>query len=352
MEMRFLLLTLLFAHLANAAVNMSESQIKQLGITDIQVQMTPTDSVGPFIGTFEFSDENSYQYTLNTEGTVIQILKKQGDHVRKGDVICRIASSELLSASYEIKELSQRYKIMNEQAQKDAKLYADGVISQRDAQHSQIEAAALKTKIAALTGRFKFVGADMTPIDGMSFTIRAKRSGVISLAPVMGGEKINPFTPYMKISDTNALNAIIMVSPKLIDSIQKGAIVFDDEGQTLGKVSAVGVAVNRTNNSAQVNAHITARQDSVRVGTSTEMYISVSQLHKWVVIPKSSLTKYKNKDICFIKTSKGFEPKNVEILKSFKNSVAVKPDGFTPKTRVANNGIINLKGALSGMGFE
>ncbi len=350
--MRYWILVLFFANLAHATINMSENQIKKLGITDVQIQMTPTDAIGPFIGTFEFSDENSYNYSLNSEGTVINILKKQGDSVRKGEVICKIASSELLGASYEIKELSGRYKIINGQAKKDANLYAEGIISQREAQNSQLEAMSLKAKIASLVGRFQFIGADLTPVDGMAFTIRAKRSGVITQAPSMGGEKINPFAPYMKISNTNSLNAIIMVSPKLVDSIQKGAIVFDDEGKTLGKVNAVGVAVNRTNNSAQVNARITAHQETFHVGTSMEMYISVSQLNKWVVLPKSSLTKYKNKDICFVKTPKGFEPKNVEILKSFKNSVAVKPDGFTVKTHVANNGIINLKGALSGMGFE
>lgn len=350
--MRYFILAIFLANLVHAAINISESQIKKLGITDTQVQMTPTDSVGPFIGTFEFSDENSYHYSLNSEGVVINILKKQGDRVRKGEVICKIASSELLSSSYEMKELSQRYKIINEQAKKDAKLYVDGVISQRDAQASQLEAMSLKTKIDSLVGRFKFVGADLIPTDGMAFTIRAKRSGVITQAPVMGGEKITPFTPYMKISDTNSLSAIMMVSPKLVDSIKKGATVFDEEGKILGKVTAVGVAVNRSNNSAQVNARISAHQESVRVGTSTEMYISVSQLKEWVVLPKSSLTKYKNKDICFVKTVKGFEIKDVEILKSFKNSVAVKPDGFTLKTRVANNGIINLKGILNGMGFE
>lgn len=71
-----------------------------------------------------------------------------------------------------------------------------------------------------------------------------------------------------------------------------------------------------------------------------------------MLLPRVSVTKYKGKDICFVKTATGFEPKSVEIQKIYKEHIAVKPEGFNSNEHVVTEGIINLKGILSGMGFE
>jgi len=337
---------------AFGAISMNDVQIKKLGITVQNVRYMQSEAMGPFIGTFDYGDERSYNYTLSSEATVIDVLKKPGDTVKKGDVICRIASSELLASSYELKDIHQRLKLAREYAKKDEGLYKDGVLSLRDAQKSALEASALQAKAAEVSSRFNFAGADTGASNGMMFTIRAKRSGVLSHGPMMGGEKIEPFVPYLKISDSALLNAVIMIPPKLISYIEKGSVVTDKNGNTIGKIISVSVSVNRMNNSGSAIARITKADESFRAGTSAEMFIAGTKKAKWVLLPRSSVTKYKNQDICFVKTQKGFEPKTVEIQKYYKNDVAVRADGFTLKTEVVKEGIINLKGALGGMGFE
>jgi hypothetical protein len=138
----------------------------------------------------------------------------------------------------------------------------------------------------------------------------------------------------------------------MIGSIQKGAAVTDKNGNVVGKVTAVSSSVDKMSNSGTAVAVITKMEEDYRAGTSSEFYIASGSSEKWILLPRVSVTKYKGKDICFVRTTGGFATKNVVVQKIYKEHIAVKADGFTSETEVVTEGIINLKGALSGMGFE
>lgn len=350
--MKWSLIILSIATLAMAEIRISDAQIAKMGILTDEVHLIKNEAIGPFIGFFEYSDEGSKSYTLSSEATVAELMKKTGDTVKKGEAVCKIASADLLSQSYELQDLHNRLKLAQEYAKKDAALYKEGVISQRESQKSTLEMMSLKAKAGEIESRFVFAGADARPQEGMMFTIRARKGGIIALSPMRAGEKIDPFVPYLKIADAGAFSAYIKVPPKMIQSIHKGASVKDKAGNEIGTITAISSSVDKMSNSAMAVAAITKRNGDYRAGTSNEFYILSSKDEKWILLPRVSITKYKNKDICFVKTAGGFTPKTVEIQKVYKEHIAVKPEGFTPQTRVVTEGIINLKGALSGMGFE
>ncbi len=350
--MKTLWMTLALTAAAFAEIQMSDAQIKKMGIVTQEIRMIRSESLGPLIGIIDYSDKGAKNYTLGAEATVVELFKHKGDSVKKGEAICRIASGELLSDLYELNEMRNRYKIAQEYARKDDQLYKDGIISLRESQKSALEAMSLKVKMQEIESRFAFAGADMRTQDGMSFTIRAKQSGIVGDAPLKAGEKIEPFRPYVKLVTTNALNAYIKIPPKLIGSLRIGAAVTDAKGGQIGSIASFSTSVETVNNSGTAVVTLNVSNGNFRPGTSAEFYIASVANERWALLPRSSVTKYKKKDICFIKTAKGFEPKEIEIEKVYKDHVAVDMNGFTPKTRVVNEGIITLKGALSGMGFE
>ncbi|MBN2870277.1 MAG: efflux RND transporter periplasmic adaptor subunit [Campylobacterales bacterium] len=347
----FWLSCLLGASLA-AQIQMSDVQIQKMGIKVQEVRLIRSEAMGPMIGMIDYSDKGAKSYTLGAEASVVELLRHKGDLVKKGEVICKIASSELLSSLAERNDLRNRLKLAQEYAHKDQQLYQDGVLSLREAQKSALEENTLRTKIQEIEGRFAFAGADIKASDGMSFTIRAKQSGVLAEAPLKTGEKIEPFRPYLKIASTKEFTAYIKIPPKLIGSISKGASVLDTQGHQIGTVMSTTGSVDVLNNTATVVAALKNSDQTYRPGTSSEFYIAAPISEKWVLLPRSSVSKYKKKDICFVKTATGFEPKTVEIKKIYKEHIAVSAEGFTSHTKVAKDGIITLKGALSGMGFE
>jgi len=350
--MKWILILLSSAIAVMGQITMSDAQIKKVGIKVEPVHFINSESMGPFIGLFEYSDKGSRNYTLSGEATVSELMKQTGDRVKKGEAICKIASSELLSSSAELTDVRNRLKLAQEYASKDAALYKEGVISQRESQKSTLEVMSLQAKAREIENRFVFAGADTRQKDGMMFTIRAYQDGIIAHAPLKAGEKIDPFVPYLKIAKANAFSAYIKIPPKMIGSIHKGASVSDKTGVVIGTVSAISSSVDRMSNSATAIATMTNMSEEYRAGTSSEFFIASTKKERWILLPRVSVTKYKSKDICFVKTTTGFAPQNIVIQKIYKEHIAVKPEGFTLQTQVVTEGIINLKGALSGMGFE
>lgn len=349
MKKSFLLLMIATAMMAE--IKMSEAQMKKMGVVVESVREIQSEAMGPFIGTFDYNDKGARNYTLSAEATVAELMKQTGDTVKQGEVICTIASSELLASSYELNDLRNRLKLAQEYAQKDHALYKEGVLSLRESQKSTLDVMSLKSKIGEIENRFVFSGADMHPKNGMMFTIRARQSGILAHAPLKAGEKIEPFIPYLKIARANALSAYIKIPPKMIGSIQKGAAVMDKTGKKAGKITAISAGVDTMSNSATAIAVLNSA-NNYRAGTSGEFYIASVQTDKWILLPRSSVTKYKKNDICFVKNANGFKPQIIEIQKTYKDHVAVKPEGLNVTSKVASDGIITLKGALNGLGFE
>lgn len=334
-----------------AEISVSEAQSQKMGIIAQEIRLIRSQSIGPLIGTIDYGDKGAKNYTLGSEATVVELSKFKGDEVKKGEVICKIASSELLGYVYELKDLRHRLKMAAEFAAKDKQLYNEGVISSRESQKSMLEAGMIKSKIGEIESRFSFAGADSKMDGGMMFAIRAKQNGILSEAPQKAGEKIEPYRPYLKIVSSQSLNAYLRVPPKLMGSIQKNSIVLDSQGRAIGKIVSFAGSVDTVNNSATAVAVLNG-SSPYRPGTSLEFFIETPVNEKWALLPRSAVTKYKQKEICFLKTPKGYDAKTVEVKKIYKDHIAVDMKGFTPKTKVATSGTITLKGLLSGMGFE
>ncbi len=126
---------------------------------------------------------------------------------------------------------------------------------------------------------------------------------------------------------------------------------MDKTGKKAGKITAISAGVDTMSNSATAIAVLNSA-NNYRAGTSGEFYIASVQTDKWILLPRSSVTKYKKNDICFVKNANGFKPQIIEIQKTYKDHVAVKPEGLNVTSKVASDGIITLKGALNGLGFE
>lgn len=337
---------ILVVTLMGGEIIMSPTQITQKGILTVPIERVRAEAMGPFVGSLEYSDQNAKSYVLSAEATVVQIYKRVGDSVQKGEAICTIASSDLLSSRYELADLRNRLRLAQEYARKDAALYRDGVISLRESQKSALDVMSLQTKIAQIRNSFTFAGADQG--EGMIFTIRSKYRGVISDAPLNVGEKIEPFTPYIQVNTNQTISAVIKIPPQLIASIHKNDRVLDRNRRIVGKVIALSEGVNRWSNSAVLIARLDHSSD--RVGMSSRFYIEAQVPHDWSLVPRSALSKYKGQDICFARTSRGFTPVVVSVQKLYADKVAI--TGINPQVRVVTEGIMILKGMLGGLGFE
>lgn len=333
-----------------AQIQISEGEMKKLGITAGSVKMAEQSLLGPFVARIDFDEEKSKSYFLDHEAAVISVHARAGDDVRKGDVLCRIASPDLAAASIQLRELQNRYAIARNNIQKDETLYKEGIIAQRVYQNTQMEADLLLSQIKAIQTRLNLSGVKVSSNGSMSLI--AQKSGIVTLAPLNVAEKIEPYKPFFRISEKNGKIAVFNIPPRMLNSIQKGDKVTTKEGEVIGQVLSVSPMVNTTTNSANVTAKIVHSSDALRAGTASGLYLSASKPLQAIVIPTNAIIKHQGKSICFIKTAKGFQPQELLIVSTSKEGSIIHQKRFTKDTKVALSGLVILKGAMSGLGFE
>lgn len=340
------LLTL--ATVAMAQITISDAQMKKLGIMTGKVSVTSSATVGPLIAKIDYDEEKSKSYFLDHEASVITLNVRPGDHVKKGQILCRIASPELLANGFELKEVRNRYQSIQNNAKKDEVLYKEGVISYRDYQTSALEAASLRSRISTLEAQFSLAG--VRPSTDGSMAVIAQKNGIITTAPLAVAEKITPYLPYFRISDTDAMVAMINISPNLISSISKGDTVLSKDNRPIGTILSVSPSISGLTNSAIAIARV--RDPQLRAGTTVGVLVSASKPTTSILIPSHALAQFGGKTICFIRNSAGFRAQELLISATTKEGVLVRQKGIDANTKVAISGLVILKGAMSGLGFE
>lgn len=347
--MKSLLLLLALTTAAVAQITISDAQMKKLGIATANLNISNTALIGPLIAKIDYDEDKSKSYFLDQEASVISLNVRQGDRVQKGQTLCSIASPALMANSFELKELRNRYKAMQNNAEKDAALYKDGIISYRDYQTSALEASQLRSRISTLESQFSIAGVRANTNGTMN--VIAQKSGIVTDAPMAVAEKITPYQPYFRISDPSAMIAMINISPSLITSISKGDTVLSkDNTHPIGTIISVSPSISGSTNSAVAIARV--RDTQLRAGTTVGVLVSASKPTTSILIPSRALVQFGGKTICFIRNSTGFRAQELLITTRSKEGVLVRQKGIDTNTKVAISGLIILKGAMSGLGFE
>lgn len=346
--MKSLLIVLAITTAAMAQITISDAQMKKLGITTGNVTLSGTALIGPLIAKIDYDEDKSKSYFLDQEASVISLKVHQGDHVQKGQTLCTISSPSLMANSFELGELRNRYGAMKNNAAKDESLYKEGIISYRDYQSSVLEASTLRSRISVLESQFAIAGVRANT-DG-TMNVIAQKSGIVTDAPMAVAEKITPYQPYFRISDSEAMVAIINVSPNLVASISKGDKVFSKDNSPMGTILSISPSISGLTNSAIAIARV--REPQLRAGTTIGVLVSASKPTTSILIPSSALAQFGGKTICFIRNSKGFSAQELLISARSKEGVLVQQKGIDANTKVAISGLIILKGAMSGLGFE
>ncbi|MDP4172549.1 MAG: efflux RND transporter periplasmic adaptor subunit [Bacteroidota bacterium] len=190
-----------------------EAQIERSSYENITVSVTPVSEE-------EFSENLSIVGTVNanndvavvseTQGKVLKVFVKTGDHVSEGSIIATV-DDELKQASY------MTAKVNLEKAKKDLKrmeaLYKEKNVSDSDLEGSRLAASAAEAQ---------FIAANRLLNDTK---IKAPISGTIADRFVDKGTMLAPGTPVANIIDISKLKVKISVPEKEVFKLKTGQTV-------------------------------------------------------------------------------------------------------------------------------
>lgn len=338
----------------------SQEEITKNGIKVIPLNQAFNTKGVPFNALIDFDDKTSIAQSLSFEIIVVNIYKREGESVNKGDLICEISSNELSAIFFDLINTQERLKIASENERKDKALYKAGVISKREYQLSYLAMNELRLKLNEIKSKLDLSGIDQNFINNKAqvqygFPVVAKTSGVLSVAPKRSGEKIEAFTPYVRISqitdkETNNLLGRIKIPLHFSHNIQKGAPIFDDDGTKIGEIESISVVIDKASNSVLATANI--RDSQLKVGEMIDVYIDGLLPKGTILIPSSAVIKNGNDYLIFIQSAKGFKPFKIQIVEERDNGFVIDTKGLNNTMKIATGSIISLKGVMEGLGKE
>ncbi len=149
---------------------------------------------------------------------------------------------------------------------------------------------------------------------------------------------------------SNNLLGRIKIPLHLSHHIQKGAPVFDDNGNRIGEIETLSVVIDKISNTILATANI--RNTNLKVGEMLEVYIDGLLPKGTILIPSSAVIKNGNDYLVFVQSAKGFKPTKIEVVEERDSSFVINPKGLTNQNKIATGNIISLKGIMDGLGRE
>ncbi|PAF44642.1 efflux RND transporter periplasmic adaptor subunit [Helicobacter sp. 11S02629-2] len=333
-------------------ITLSSKDMDYMGLSTTAIQKNYTGKGIPFSAVIDFDGKEGYTRTTSSEVIVVNIYKKEGQRVKKGEKIAEISSNELNNLFFEYQNTLSKFNVAKDIAIKDETLFKEGVISHREAQASHLAMNELQLKLNEITYTLNLFGIDVkNPRGQYGFIVRANGSGTISVAPNYIGQKIPAFSPFIRISTSKKLLATIRVPLSMKDNISVGDVVMSSNGDVIGYVGSVSVVVDQNSNSINAIANITNSKGSdYKVGEIIEVYISGIIPSNAYVVPTDAVIKNGDDYLVFKKTKTGFLPINVNVLEERDNAFVVVSSQIKKGTVIASGSLVTLKGILNGVG--
>jgi membrane fusion protein, heavy metal efflux system len=345
---------LLIIPLAGAIIALSANeiiltpkQIADIGIVTAPLSNTQTLSQSNLPATVVIPPRQLSIAASMQEGVVQKVFVGVGDTVKAGQTVATLSSTEGLTLQCEYLQTASRLSRLESLLKKDEALYREGIISEREFLKSKQETSLLSTELAEKKGMMKMMGISPSKTGAMSTTsaIKAPVNGIVLEQIAVIGQKIDAMSPIYKIADLSTLWIEIQAPASIAKTIKVGDMIRTNLGAT-AKVIKISSGVELQNQSVIIRAEIIYGKELVRPGQFVQAAVQTASVQS-IVVPKNGLIRNKSESIVFVKTSRGFSPISVKVLKEECTSFIISAP-LKGNEQIAIRGIIALKGIWLG----
>ena len=346
---------------------LTASQQKSMGIAVATVTLATVGQAKRFSAEVILPPAQERLISAPQSGLLESMSVAVGDSVKKGQVLARISSPDLVLLQRDYLQAKIQQQLADKSASRDAALFKEGIIPERRyiETKSQLESANAQLAQTKQSLRLAGVGnaaiANMNHANGMqtSIALVAPIGGMVLEQMVSVGQRIDSAMPVYRLAQLDKLWLELSVPLEDIAQIQLGSIVTVPTKKVVGKVVAILRSVNKQNQTTKVRVDITQGTNAVSPGELLQAEVLSnaaleSGSEKSTVtfkVPQSALVRNGQQVTVFKHVTNGFTALNVNLI-SEQGAYALIQGNLTPQDRVAVKGIIALKGAALGMGAE
>lgn len=293
-------------------------------------------------------------------GTVSELRKQLGDIVAKGETVAVLDSREVADAKSEYISAQVNFELQKtlferEQPLAQAKIIAENQFlrTRNTFTEVQLRGALARQKLAALNLSESEIAdlSQRTPAL-QRYELRSPIGGriierLVDLGAPVGGE--GQAKEIFVIADLSSVWIEISVPTTDLSGIREGqqvaVSVSSNKSASQGSIVFISPMLNQETRSARVIAAIDNKDMAWRPGSYVTAQVSIEEQPVDVRVPRAALQTIKGEQVVFVRTSEGFEKREVVVGRSDDQAVEI-VFGLDPGERIAVTNTFVLKAEL------
>lgn len=354
------------ARAEEALIKLTATQLKTAGIT-VATARAPTtgEAAGTgntlrLTGRVAVPNRGVEMVSATAAGQVQAILVNVGETVRRGTVLARIYSPDLLSLQREYLQTRSAAELSSQKFKRDESLFQDGIIAESRREETRVANAQAQTAVQEQRHLLKLSGmsdaainqlndaSDLNPVQ----TVSASFNSVVLEQSATPGARVEPGASLFKLGNTQTLWVELQATQAQLGQLSIGNSVSAPGCTQQGKLIAISPQVSRDSQTALVRAEFSGTGNCLRPNQFAEVDIQTKGSNRNVVsVPAKALLRSGGKDYVFVQTTAGFRLQEVSV-QSRQTDQAWVSNSLPAGTVVAVSGVAALRGAASGLGSE
>lgn len=296
------------------------------------------------------------------QGIVLQVMKKAGDTVRRGDVIAVVSSRELADAKSAYLAAARNVEFTRVTLDREEQLWKKKISAEREylAARRDFDEARLAMDLAAQ--RLVAMGVPAgsvrslakAPVERLSrLDIRAPLTGTVIERDVTVGESVTADQKLFVIGDMSSVWVDVSVYARDLASVnvgQEAAVISTDLGQeTSGRISFIGPLVGEETRTATARIVLANRGAQWRPGLFVTVRLTRETTRLPVAVAVEAIQTFRDWQVVFVRYGDWFEARPLELGRSDGKWVEVVA-GLSPGERYAAANSFAVKAEIGKLG--
>lgn len=285
---------------------------QRIGLETVPVRQAPLAPVVKAIGTVTFDPEYVAAVGTRLKGLVRNVVRFEGDVVKKGDLLAEIDSPELGSAQASVLMYRAQAKAAEKNQAREQDLASRGLTTAREVEDASATLEEYRAKLGAAEQQVSALGGGRIG-DGKgagaigAHQLRSPLDGTVVERYVSAGQSVESHLTAFRVANLDHLWVELAVFERNLPGIKKGDRVeiqplSSVDAPILGQVAHVGDQIDPTTRTADVRVVVNNKDRELRSGQAVSAKIQASGAQRAAVaqVPLQAITYVDGKPTVFV----------------------------------------------------
>lgn len=348
------------SHAAENVIQISQDNINNLGVKLGKLELVTQFPVLSAPAKVVIPPAQEYIVSATQAGFIEKLDAGIGDKVVKGQVLAQLNSPDLLTLQRDYLKADNTLQLVSAIYQRDKKLLAEGVISDRRWQETSSQYHFSVSEADGQKQLLEISGMTAREVDQLGKThrltrqlnVRAPIAGVVMERLAVPGTHIDMMAPIYRIANLDELWLEIAIPQERIGSIKIGDRLLIENSEADAKITLLGQSVNTENQTILARAVVATKGAAfLRAGQRLNTRIIQPSDKAAFKVPNTAIAQNEGKAFVFIRTQQGFAVTPITVVGKQGDESIISGE-LTGNEEIAVKGAVALKANWLGLGSD